>query len=256
MWTNILILASIIISIYGCIKFNVGIFLSIFLFFAAPIAVILLSVSIDVIKIVLVSIYTNSKCQKLSKKIKTYIKDDRYIFICRILDKANVAIKMVNLESEDEDIYIHIEDRAIKEIPRIVSFMKKDIERTRNKQIYEILHNISEDEVINICMGLLNDMYSEIQDSTLDKGLGLEKIKTKLTELKSIDREVLPNLKKPLNTYYEILTNCSESKDEEFLDMVYKENTYVLENCSEGVSIISTYIIAKIYDFDNNEFKS
>lgn len=255
MWTNILIIASMVISLYGCVKFNVGIFLSIFLVCAIPIAVVLLSVSIDVVKIILTSIYTNGKCEKLSKKIKTQVNDDGYMFFCRILDKTNIAIKMVDIKGEDDDIYIHIEDRDIKEVPSIVSFMKRDIERTRNKQIYDILHTTNEDEIVNICMGLLEDIDSEIEDSSLDKNLGLEKIKTKLKELKSIERDLLPNLKNSLNTYYEILTHCSEVKDEEFLDMIYKENTYVLENCSEGVSIISTYIITKIYDFDNNNFR-
>lgn len=254
MWTNILIITSMLVSIYGCIKFNVGIFLSIVLFFAIPISVIFLSALIDVVKIILVSIYTNIKCVKLAKKIKAKINDDRYMFLCRVLDKRNVAVKMVDTKMEDEDIYIHIEDRDIKEVPNIVYIMKKDIEETRNKQIYDILHNINESEVIDICIKLLEDIDSEIEDYTLDKDLGLEKIKTKLAELKSINKDSLLNLKNPLNTYYEILSNYANTKDEEFLDMVYKENTYALEQCSESVSIIATYIITKIYDFDNNNF--
>lgn len=254
----LLAIASVILSLYGCIKFDINIILTIALTILTPIITITIIVFIDALKMMVDDYMIHRKSIKITKKINKKLKDKRFFFSCKVKSDRLVYIKMSDNDGVYEDIFIHMEGLKVDKIHSVIEPIKLDILNIKDKQIIDILHSANHMEITNATLELFSTL-KKYNESVKDKIPELKELKALINEeielLKKIKKSSIKNKLEPLNSYYYIDEIAKDINDEEFLDMQYTENSFIIGEYSEGAYLIARYIFNKLYDIDNERFK-
>lgn len=259
-WELILIITAAIVSIYGCIKFNINLFLSIIITVVFPVLMVIASILIDAIRFNMTLIKRNKKSKKITKQIEKKLNDSDYIYKCRINENNNFCIEMKEKNASDEDyILIYTKEQKINDLVNELISIKEDILNVKNKKIYDILKPLNEDIIKNATLQLFYDLFEINNITGIHTEYNIDEISmlidNRLDNLKSIKQEELPNNNDKLSSYYLIHEIVDQIDDITFLDMIYTENTFAKETFSEAVNIISVYIFNKIYDIYKDEIR-
>lgn len=259
-WKSILIITAAIVSIYGCAKFKINLFLSIIITIIFPIFIVILSNLIDMIKFNITLMRNHKKSNKIEKQLERKLNDHDYTYKCGISGDNTLYIEMKKRNALDEDyIIIYTKKQKINDLVNELTSIKEDILNVKNKKIYDILKSLNQDIIKTATLQLfydvctINNISGENIEYNIDEISIL--IDNRLDNLKSIKKEELPNNNETLSSYYVIHEIVDQIDDITFLDMIYTENTFAKEAFSEAVNIISVYIFNKIYDINNDKIK-